>query len=102
MQQSVNWSPTELSRGGSVDNIDAHQHLPYISAETICADEPTRLSRGSRSVVSTTTLPKLQEDEHCELEKKQSPLKKTPSVKNMISAFETGLAEVCLLHMLSK
>ncbi|XP_050369268.1 uncharacterized protein LOC126787410 isoform X2 [Argentina anserina] len=93
VQQSVNMFPTELSRGGLVDNIDAQPRPANISAKAICPDEPVRLLRGSQSVVGTTTLPKLQEENHCEPEKQQSPLKRSRSVKNMISAFETGLTE---------
>ncbi|XP_024185345.1 uncharacterized protein LOC112190159 isoform X2 [Rosa chinensis] len=91
VQQSVNLSPTELSRRELVDNIAAQPFHTKIPAKAICADEPARLLRGSQPVVDN--LPKLQEEKHCKLEKQQSLLKKTPSVKNMISAFETGLAE---------
>lgn len=96
MKQSVNLSPTKLSRGGLVDNINIQPLPTMIPAEASCADEPARLLRASQPVIGITNLPKLQEDENCKLEKQQSPLKKSPSVKNMISAFETGLAEVCL------
>lgn len=101
MQQSVNLSPTDLSRRELVDNIAAQPFHAKIPAKAICADEPARLLRGSQPVVDN--LPKLQEEKHCKLEKQQSLLKKTPSVKNMISAFETGLAEVYMsIYMLSK
>lgn len=96
MQQRVNLSPTELSRGKLVDNIDAQPLPAKIPAKAICADEPARLPRGLQPVVGLTNLPNVQEDKPRKLEK-QSPLEKTSrNVKNMISAFETGLAEVCL------
>ncbi|KAM5547406.1 hypothetical protein ABKV19_001744 [Rosa sericea] len=91
VQQSINLSPTELSGRELVDNIEAQPFPAKIPAKAICADEPARLLRGSQPVVGN--LPKLQEEKHCKLEKQQIPLKKNPSVKNMISAFETGLAE---------
>lgn len=96
MQQRVNLSPTELSRGKLVDNIDAQPLPAKIPAKAICSDEPARLLRGSQPVVGSTNLPKLQEDKPRKLEKQSPPEKTSRNVKNMISAFETGLAEVCL------
>lgn len=100
MQQRVSLSPTELSRGKLVDNIDAQPLPAKIPAKAICADDPARLLRGSQPVVGSTNLPNVQEDKPSKLEKQSPPEKTSRNVKNMISAFETGLAEVCLQRVI--
>ncbi|KAJ0091566.1 hypothetical protein Patl1_13463 [Pistacia atlantica] len=87
---------TEVSHKGFVENIETQTPVDDVPERTICSEEASYLSESSELVVAVKNkliAPKLYE-ENTSNPQKQSPLGKAPSnVRNMISAFESSLAQ---------
>ncbi|XP_031252353.1 uncharacterized protein LOC116110277 [Pistacia vera] len=85
---------TEVSH--KVENIETQTPVDDVPERTICSEEASYLSESSELVVAVKNkliAPKLYE-ENTYNPQKQSPLGKAPSnVRNMISAFESSLAQ---------
>lgn len=88
---------TEVSHRGFVEKIETQTPVDNDPERGIWSEEGSYLSKNSESVVAsknTFVAPKLYEDNTFNPQK-QSPLGKAPSnVRNMISAFESRLAQV--------
>ncbi|KAK2645394.1 hypothetical protein Ddye_020589 [Dipteronia dyeriana] len=96
VSQGFNVHLTDVSHGGSVEKIECQTPQDDFPARAIHSEEAPSLSESSELVVSLKSKsisPKLMEDGTYNPEK-QNPVGKIPSnVRNMITAFESGLAQ---------
>ncbi|KAI9192088.1 hypothetical protein LWI28_018176 [Acer negundo] len=96
VSQGFNVNLTDVSHGDSVEKIECQTPQDDFPARAIHSEEAPSSSESSELVVSSKSKlisPKLKEDGTYNPEK-QNPVGKTPSnVRNMITAFESSLAQ---------
>lgn len=104
MPQGVDVHLSEVSRKELVEKIDSKSLPAEFPTEAICSNETSLLLGGSGLDVAASNnlmLHNLEEDSGRNPQK-QSQLGKTPSnVRKMISAFESGLAQVYVVCYLN-
>lgn len=99
MPQGFTVHAKEVSHRSLVEKSESGASAIDVPARTICSEEASCFRSSGSAVAAKNKIPMKLKGDGANDQKKQSPMEKTNSnVRNIISAFESSLNQVRLVH----